>query len=297
MAPQADTGARLAALARHLSPSRRLRVCDVGANPLGEAPYAPLLEAGLAEVHGFEPHPEAYEALTAEDRAGETYYPVAIGRPGARELRIHPNSGFTSLHAFDEASLDRIGKRKWMSPKRPIRIVPLETTALDDVDSLPSIDLLKMDLQGAEGEVVETGGTALADTVAVVTEVRFHRIYEDEPVFGDLDVILRDAGFTLHKFLFTKSVMMPHAHEDKVRRPAMTSQLLDGDAVYLRADRTPAEMDGDALCHLALCADTVFDSPDVTLLALSELERRGEVTGQAADDYVSTLTPRQRARQ
>jgi FkbM family methyltransferase len=287
---------RLEVLSRHLAPSRAMRICDVGANPLGAPPYQPLLEAALCEVYGFEPHAKAFAKLQQTKSDRETYFPVAIGRPGERVLHVHPNSGFTSLFPFDARALVQLGKEKWKSPRRPIEAVPMRTIGLDEVTGLPGIDVLKMDLQGAEGEVIETGQRTLSDTVAVLTEVRFHRIYDGEPVFGDLDAMLRANGFKLHKFLFTKSVMLPHRHEDLVHRPAMTSQLLDGDAVYLRDVPGPEALSDDQLAHLALAADTVFDSPDIVLQALGTLADRGRVAAGAAPAYADTLEPRRKAR-
>lgn len=294
MADGAVTSDRLGVLQRHLAPSRRMRVCDVGANPLSAPPYAGLLAAGLCEVFGFEPQQEAYEKLCWEASEAETYFPAAIGAPGTRSLHLHPSPGFTSLYAMDRRSLRQIGKTRWLRPGAT-EVVPLETVGLDQVVGLPDIDLLKMDLQGAEGEVVQTGRARLAEAVAVITEVRFHRIYKGEPVFGDLDAILRKAGFRLHKFLFHKSVMMPHPYEEKVRRKAMTSQLLDGDAVYLRDVTGPDAMTDDQLIFLAFAAEAMLDSPDLALHCLGELEARQVVTAEAAEEYIAELSARQRA--
>jgi len=46
-----------------LQPDRLTRIVDVGANPINDNPYKPLLDMGACEVYGFEPHPEAYAQL------------------------------------------------------------------------------------------------------------------------------------------------------------------------------------------------------------------------------------------
>ncbi len=291
-----DQTSRLDVLDYYLGPTRRMRICDVGANPLGDPPYKPLLDAHICDLYGFEPHEGAFAKLQAMKSEAETYFPNAIGKEGDRTLHVHPKSGFTSLHPFDARALGQLGKQKWMEPRRPIEMVPLRTIGLDQVDGLPGMDVLKMDLQGAEAEVIETGAEALSETVAIVTEVRFHRIYEDELVFGDLDALLRAHGFKLHKFLFTKSVMLPHAHEEQVHRGAMTSQLLDGDAVYIRDVAGPEELNDNQLAYLAFAADTMFDSPDLTLQALGTLAGRGQVAEDAGPAYVRSLEPRRHAR-
>ncbi|MEM9754655.1 MAG: FkbM family methyltransferase [Pseudomonadota bacterium] len=290
----AATDRRRATLLRGLSPSRALRVCDVGANPLSVPPYQPLLAGGAAEVHGFEPNQDALAKLKAVAGPNERYHPFAIGRPGERTLYLHHRSGFTSLYPMDGAALARIGKSHFNKANR-IREERLTTVALDDVPGLPQIDLLKMDVQGAEVEILETGTKRLSDAIAVITEVRFHRIYADEPMFGDQDQVLRAMGFRLYKFLFTKSAMLPHAHEAKVQRKRMTSQLLDGDAVYLRDVDMPDAFTDDQLAHMALCAEVMFDAPDLVLHCLDALAARGRVAPGLADDYIAHLPDRQRA--
>ncbi|MBF9029665.1 FkbM family methyltransferase [Rhodobacterales bacterium HKCCE3408] len=288
MADFAQTRRRV--LTDALRPSRPMRICDVGASPLSLPPYQGLLEDGVAHVYGFEPNPAQFAALP--ETPGATWFPTAVGAAGERVLRVHPTAGFTSLFPMDAEALGIIGKDRWA--EREVTEIPLTTTPLDAVEGLPPVDLLKMDLQGGELEVLQGGTRTLADAVAVVTEVRFHRIYEDEPLFGDLDAELRAQGFRLHKFLFTKSVMMPHAHEAEVVRPRLTSQLLDGDAVYLR-DGALGSFGDDALHFLALAADAVFDSPDLALGCLDELIARGLAPADLPARYIARFRTHQRA--
>ena len=116
-------------------------------------------------------------------------------------------------------------------------------------------------------------------------------------MFGDLDQEMRAQGFKLHKFLFTKSVMMPHAHEDKVLRPRMTSQLLDGDAVYVRDGDWADTLTDDQLIFLALAADSVFESPDMSLTCLDILISRGVVNADLPAAYIDTFPDHQRAKE
>lgn len=63
---------------------------------------------------------------------------------------------------------------------------------------------------------------------------------------------------------------VPHEHEAESQRKRMTSQLLDGDAVYLCAADYTNDFNDDQLMHLALVAD-MMDSPDLALLCLDSL--------------------------
>jgi len=282
---------RRAVLTGALQPACPMRICDVGASPLSTPPYQGLLDDGVAHVYGFEPNPEQYQQLVAENRPNETYFCKAVGLPGQRTLYVHPAPGFTSLYPMDAAALRAIGKEGWINPKT--QAVPLTTVTLDTLADLPDLDLLKMDLQGGELEVLRGGLSKLSRAVAVVAEVRFHRMYEGEALFGDLDLELRAQGFKLHKFLFTKSVMMPHEHEDQVVRARLTSQLLDGDAVYIR-DEDIAGLSEDQLMHLAFAADTVFDSPDLALHCVDHLIARGAAPADLPGDYIAHLRQHQR---
>ena len=282
---------RRAVLTGALHPERPMRICDVGASPLSVPPYQGLLDDGVAHVYGFEPNPAQYQKLVAEERPNATYFCKAVGLPGQRTLYVHPAAGFTSLYPMDGAALRAIGKEGWINPR--IEAVPLTTVTLDTLPDLPDLDLLKMDLQGAELEVLRGGLSKLSRAVAVVAEVRFHRIYEGEPMFGDLDQELRAQGFKLHKFLFTKSVMMPHEHEDEVVRARLTSQLLDGDAVYIR-DEDTAGFSHDQLMHLAFAADAVFDSPDLALHCVDHLIARGAAPADLPGDYIARFRQHQR---
>ncbi len=276
-----------------LKPSRPIRVCDVGANPLSEPPYLGLVQDGVAEVVGFEPNPEAFSRLQKTRTCYETYFKQAIGLQGNRTLYLHPLSGFSSLFPMDKSALAQIGKEKWLREEK-VRHLPVKTSSLDDIIGLEKIDVLKMDLQGAELEVIQGGRKTLSDCIAIVTEVRFHRIYEREPLFGDIDVALREQGFKLHKFLFTKSVMMPHNHESKVRRQRLTSQLLDGDAVYIREGMLKQVLSTDQVIFLALAADAIFDSPDLALLCLDILVERRAVDDNLPKQYIRRLRTKQR---
>lgn len=59
-------GDRAAYLAEALAPERLTRVVDIGANPLSEPPYAPLLRVGLCEVWGFETERLKHLALLSD---------------------------------------------------------------------------------------------------------------------------------------------------------------------------------------------------------------------------------------
>ncbi|WP_415402845.1 FkbM family methyltransferase [Tateyamaria sp. SN3-11] len=279
---------RLAALAQALLPTRRMAVVDVGANPLGDPPYAPLAEAGLAELIGFEPQPDAYKALSATTPAHARFINAAVGPAGTASLNIYPQqSGLASLFKLREQTLSYL--RRFQAQPGNASQVPVTLDSLDALGEVPAIDLLKLDVQGAELSVLQGGRTKLAQAEAVIVELRFFPLYEDEPTLADVHTELTDQGFGMHKLLDQNRFAVGSRHIDKLNRRRARSQLIDGDAVYIRdLDRIDTKTD-DALITLALFSAGVWRSHDLVLRCLETLEDRGRAHSQAASDYIAAL--------
>ncbi|MCU1537831.1 MAG: hypothetical protein JWP82_2182, partial [Humibacillus sp.] len=276
------------ALLDAVAPAQPLVVVDVGANPLDLPPYARLLGLGACRVVGFEPQPEAFAALQGRDPAREHYLPHAIGRPGPAELRVYPGSGFASTFDVDDSSIDLVADEHWRAQTRLRERIPLELTALDDVPDLPAFDLLKIDVQGGELAVFRSGRRSLAGALCVIPEVSFFPLYRDAPSFADVHHELVEQGFGLHKFLFQKSVHLHGSQTGTARVGTARSQLIDGDAVYLRDLRTLPSWSVEQLAKLVLVATFVVDSPDLAVRCLDELVRRGTVPDSLPASYAAS---------
>jgi len=99
-----------------------------------------------------------------------------------------------------------------------VEMIDVEQVRLDEILN-EEIDILKLDLQGYELEALKGCGGVLGKTKSITTEIEFVPLYEDQVVFGELDMFLRESGFQLLNLyeLWT--------HPD--------GQLTAGDAVYL----------------------------------------------------------------
>jgi len=252
--------------------SCRVKVVDVGANPIdGNPPYEPLLRHGLAEIVGFEPQPKALATLQAAKSSAETYLPHVIGDGRRQELRLCQAPGMTSLlepnpdllklfHFFPEWS--EVVKRE-----------PVDTVRLDDVPETAGLDFLKIDIQGAEFMVFENAPNRLADALVVHTEVEFVPMYRDQPLFSDIDRLLRDRGFLLHRFEpLVSRIMKPLAiREDPL---AGMSQLLWTDAIYVRDLTRTDALTREQLVKLAVILHECYGSYDLALRFLLAYDQR-----------------------
>ncbi|MEM8593042.1 MAG: methyltransferase FkbM, partial [Pseudomonadota bacterium] len=101
----------LTGLAAALHPERPIRIVDVGANPINEPPYDALLASGCAEVFGFEPQKDAYEALLASKPENATFVNAAVGAGGTGTLHSWEKApGMASLFPFRWLSAKYLGR-------------------------------------------------------------------------------------------------------------------------------------------------------------------------------------------
>ncbi len=131
--------------------------------------------------------------MAASNQAGvTTFYPidqertitgVADGNPGASSL-------------FRASG--RYAEEQYVQQE-----IEVGTLRLDDFmqsHSIDSVDILWMDVQGAEAMVLEGLGRRLRDVKCLHIEVEFFEIYEGQGLFDDVDPYLRDRGFNLLGF-------------------------------------------------------------------------------------------------
>ena len=271
-------------LRRVLGTPRLTSVLDVGANPIdGAPPYQGMLEAGLCTVTGFEPQPDALAALRARQGENETYLPHVVGDGHDHTLHVTFASGMTSLIEPDPVRLEVFeGFRDWGVVNDR---VPVSTTRLDDIRELPTVDFLKIDVQGAELMVFEGGQERLADTVVIQTEVSFLPLYKDQPTFGQVDVELRRQGFVPHAFAAVKQWAIAPL---RGQTPG-THQLLEADVVYVKDFARTELMTSEQLQQLALVAHHVYGSSDLVTRCLLGLVARDELAVQDVVDYLRTV--------
>lgn len=248
----------------HPGPLPPVRIVDVGAAAYGADPHARLTEQGLCEVIGFEPHPENCARRNADAPPGHRYLPYFLGDGRKRRFHECQNPLTSSLYRPNAPLLAKFSRLDL-----PVTAEhDVQTHRLDDLAEIGDVDYLKLDVQGAELDVIR-GAAACLETVAVVhTEVEFIPMYAEQPLFGDVDVALRAAGLWLHKLDGIQGrVLQPLEPNGDPFAPL--SQILYADAAvyvrsFMRFDSLPAEK----LLKLALILHEIYGSFDLAALAL-----------------------------
>lgn len=270
-----------------LAPIRPTAIVDVGANPIdGDPPYKAMLAAGLCEITGFEPQGPALARLDKSKGPRERYLPYALGDGSTRTLHVCELEGMTSLLVPDPAHLALFNLFPiWGTVKCQI---PVTTRKLDDIAEIAHLDFLKMDAQGAEREVLAHGRAKLGDTVVIQTEVSFVPLYQGQPVFGEMDLALRELGFLPHCVTGTKIwPIAPMVVGDAPNRGIR--QLLETDMVYVRDFSRSENMSVEQWKHLALVAHHCYGSYDLALKAIITLIEMGAVPEGANKRYLASL--------
>jgi len=268
----------------------RVKVVDIGANPIDSAPpYAGLLQAGDADVVGFEPNREALAKLETLKGPNETYLPHAVGDGRKHTLHLCAASGMTSLLEPNLKVLSLFhGFPSWAQVTATEK---LKTVRLDDVPETEGVHLIKIDIQGGELMVFKNAVKRLASALVIHTEVEFMQMYVDQPLFADVDLFLRQHGFVFHRFFpLTSRVIQPMLIDNNVY--AGMSQTLWADAIFVR-DFTRLElMSDEQLLRTAAIVHDCYESIDLAYHLLLEHDRRcgGQLAATYLDGLKSSMT-------
>ena len=190
------------------SPDHEVRtVFDVGARDCEESRQF-TRAFPEARVYAFECNPATLPACRAvalaeprillteqavSSRAGTTrFYPIDQQRTvtGAPDGNPGASSLFRATGAYAEEQYVQC----------EIEVGTLRLDEFMQVHGVQSVDILWMDVQGAEALVLEGLGARLRDVRCVHMEVEFSAIYKDQVLFGDVDPYLARHGFRLLGF-------------------------------------------------------------------------------------------------
>lgn len=250
-------------------------IVDIGANPIdGDPPYKSMLQAGLCHVTGFEPQPQALAHLLNSKSINETYLSDAVGDGNPHTLNITSATGMVSLLKPDQRQLDLFkGFSEW---GKVVKLEPIHTKRLDDVEAVSHIDFLKIDIQGAELMVFQHGREKLKEAVFIQTEVSFVNLYENQASFGEIDLEMRLQGFIPHAFVAIKNWPIKASWEEF--EGGQFNQLLEADIVYVKDISRPEKFTDGQLMHMAMIAHHVYKSFDLSAWAIRELEQRSVIS-------------------
>lgn len=201
----------------------RIVIVDCGARGATEDGKWNALAPRLT-LHGFEPDVAECARLNSVAAAKglpHKYYPLWLAGQDAerRKLYIVPKVDSVSLYPPAERRMSR-WRHRWAwrpeQPFSPLEYLRLAGTAEVATRSLnswhaeagrPEIDFVKLDVQGAELEILNGAGDLLPAALGVEAEVNFVPCYEGQPLFADVDTFLRRRDFTFYNLEWSHAIL------------------------------------------------------------------------------------------
>lgn len=242
----------------------RLSIVDIGAMEIDglEDRLVSLAKRGLATMIGFEPLLEECVKLNQKSDGSRRYLPYAIADGSPRTLYV-TNTGMTSSLLPPNPDVTSL----FMNLQELMQVVRTEAVATQRLDDIPEIleagcDLLKVDVQGLEFEIFCNATKILANCLAVQTEVEFVPLYQNQPLFAEVDQVLRQHGFVFHKFLgLAGRPFKPLMQNNNPN--ASISQVLWSDVVYVRDFTQLDRLTPEQLLKLVTLLHELYGSVDL----------------------------------
>jgi FkbM family methyltransferase len=237
---------------------------EIGARPVEgqQEPFHAILDAFPgSRVVAFELDEELCAELNRKANPGVQFYPAALGRRS--EIRTlyrtvdpvctslyEPNAEFLKLYNNLEVAM--------LESTETVSTISLdEFTAAQGIER---VDFIKIDIQGAELDVLEGAPRALEETLAIVSEVEFVPIYLDQPLFGDVCAFLDARSLMFGRFLNMGGRSLKPMMIDN--DPNYRSQYMWADALFTRKLGALRALPPEAWLRLGVLM-TVYGSHDL----------------------------------
>ncbi len=212
--------------------SEPIRLIDIGARA-GVHPRWKSLSSRLPiQIIGFEPDAAECVRLNQQSESYVSYLPNAVGRERSNKtLYLLESEPCSSLHKPNYAFIERTQAASVYRIKEELSVA---VEPLDEVLSqhrITNVDYMKIDTEGYEVEILHGARHTLSHTFAVELEVWFNPVFEHAPLFSDIDVMMRQLGFTLFD-VARSNFLFKRRHGVMLGGPK--GQLVAGDALYFR---------------------------------------------------------------
>lgn len=249
----------------------QIDVLDIGAALIDRPPYQSLVDAGRARVIGFEPNPQECDRLNREYGEPHRFFPYFVGDG---QTAIFHETNWMPTGSLYEPNTPLLEKFQNLAEvMRPTAIHTVSTTRIDDIVEIENVDFIKIDVQGSEFKIFQNASRLLAGALLIHTEVEFVELYHNQPMFADVDILLRSKGFQFHTFNSVgRRTFKPLVLNGDIN--SGIRQTLWADALYVRNWMNLEELDAQKLRKYAVLAHDILRSYDLAHLVLTALDRQ-----------------------
>jgi FkbM family methyltransferase len=257
---------------------RPIHAVDVGCRDGVRSQWRALGPYG--SLVGFDADAEECARLNTGAIAEEEHYePIALAASvGQATLYLTADPQSASLYPPNEEAVRR-HPELWRHEPRGTTTVA--TTTLDDWAQRghrAAIDVLKIDVQGAELDVLRGAERCLQSVRALELEVEFQALYVGQPLFGDVDQFLRERGFILWRLRDIVHCGLTKSRRDEAsfivgdaaETTRLGGQVTWANAVYVRAELGDPDLTQPWQASARdACVAALFDLGELVELALA----------------------------
>jgi FkbM family methyltransferase len=179
-------------------PELSVTLYDIGARHGVHYHYRDLLQLSQFKVVGFEPDAQEADRLQTTQSDFQRIYPFAIGKTKeTRTIYITRHPGCSSLFPPNQALLAEYPPIAMFEVVNRAEVPTISLDEFVQTHQPPLPDFLKIDTQGAEGDILAGAATVLEGVVGVFLEAHLREMYLGTALFPEIHQLLKDAGFRL----------------------------------------------------------------------------------------------------
>ncbi len=286
-----------------LLPDETFSILDGGARGGPSDPRWSAIGDRRLVIFGFEVENDECERLNrdaSERGLPHHYYPCALWSTES-PLTIHGNVAPGGISAYPQ-NVDLTNRWKFENAKQKFfaremfhptgETSSVAATTIDNwacKNGIGKIDFLKLNVQGAELQILKGAQDSLEPVLGVDVEVSFVESYLARPFFSDVDVYLRDNGFHFFDLFGLHNIGRADSPVTSMHTPGLNpyqGQLIEAHGLYLRdpiASNAELERFGpDRVLKLASIAE-IYGQVEYSFELLGWLSRRLGEGGSAEE--------------
>lgn len=266
---------------------KALRPCVVDIGARGGVDEDLLAIAWACSVYGFESEPAEAERMRQQvDHRWKAVHilPYAVaGRLGSGTLYLPESEQGASLIRHNPEMVDRFGFENLHIVRKEVDVPTVTLDSLHQSGELPAVDYMKIDIEGAELDVLKAGQSVLRHCSALKIETSFLPQRMSQPLIWDLVPFMKAAGFDvvdirdIHRW--RRRPLPAHPYVIKFDIPYSRGQLAQCDLIFFRQPDSPRDLRQMTMLVIVSAALGYFD------YAVSVLRGAPEVAGRIRDEH------------
>ena len=265
-------------IVKKFDPTIQFKIAEIGAHPHDsevDEPFHILLDFfPNSKIYAFDVDKNECEKLNKAAKTGLKFYPFALGKKNEiRKFYITNKPECSSLYRPNEKLLKLYNNFNGAFLKD---IIDIQTITLDEFcekEKIKYLDFIKIDVQGAELDVLRGAKKSLENILSIVTEVEFIDHYVNQPLYGDVCSYLGDNDLMFQKFLGVGGrTLYPIILKNNIN---FATQHIWSDAIFIKNVLKISELENSHLLKLSIFA-YIYGSLDLTFFCLNIYDQKNK---------------------